>query len=271
MKAVKGLVALAVIAGTLVGAQAAQAWSGAKVVSVSCPEIHVVAPPEQGPWRVWLTEGDRVVFDQTFPGAQGEQVIGGFYESDALTHTGLIHIANAANPEDGLVVRPYQVTNCAAPPAPAPVTITNTIDRTVTIIQQVPAPPQVCTSNRTIKFLVRQRYPGASNAEGNPVLRIDRSKVGKVNGKIVGRGVYTGLDADGKVIRTTYRVLRSGRIQVTIEAAGHRFNPYANDLRTTVWLDTGAHTYRTLYVSATCRSTQGNPNDQRARTVNISG
>lgn len=275
------------------------AWGGAQVQPLSCPEIHLSLPSEQGDWNVQarlgrvtgstpaqryasfvalpfaLNADGSAILNRNVAGSDVEQVIGGFYLPTALPTVVTVAVGNASNLADGFTYRTSTMTNCAAPPSPAPVTIT--IDRTVTntIIQQVPAPPQLCTSGRSISFLVRVRYPGVTNTDGSPVLRIDRSKVKHVNGKLVGRGAYTGLDSEGKVIVTSAQVLsagkNAGRIRVTIKAAGHKFNPYSNDLRTTVWLETADGSYRTLYVSATCRSEQGNPNDQRARTVIIPG
>lgn len=126
----------------------------------------------------------------------------------------------------------------------------------------VPVPVEkVCTSRRTITHLVRTRYPGASNREGARVLGIDR----KVRGPNGQRGVWTGTDADGKQIRTTYKRLKNGRIRVTVHAAGHRFTGFNNDLRTTVNVRTTEGTFRTIYRSAVCRAQQGNPNDQGSR------
>lgn len=155
-----------------------------------------------------------------------------------------------------------------APPAcgttitcPPPVTIY--VDRTVTIVQQVPAP--LCTSDRTIRSLVRVRYPGASNTEGFRVLGIDRRVLGPVTNGARPRGVWTGLDADGHVIPTGAVVRADGRIQLTIVPKGLHFSGFNNDLRTTVNIRTTRGTYRVIYRSAVCRSQQGNPNDQGSR------
>ena len=182
------------------------------------------------------------------------------------------------------------VKSCVLPvpttPPPAPpscgTTVTcpppTVIDRTVTIIQrvEVPAQPAYCTSKRTIRWLIRRNYPGSRNASGRPVLGIDMSKRGPVvNGVSAGRGIYTGFDADGKVIRTQVRKLKTGknrgRWQATVFASGHRFTGLNNALRVTVWLKTRAGTFRTSYFADTCRQIAGNPNDQRSRSPEIPG
>lgn len=148
-------------------------------------------------------------------------------------------------------------------PPPTIITNTVTIDRTVTIIQQVPA--ALCTSDRTIRSLVRVRYPGAANDEGFRVLGIDRRALGPITNGSRPRGAWTGLDADGHVIPTGAVVRADGRIQLTIVPKGLHFSGFNNDLRTTVNIRTSRGTYRVIYRSAVCRSQQGNPNDQTSR------
>lgn len=176
---------------------------------------------------------------------------------------------------------------CPAPPTPPscgttitcpPNTIiehTTTVEHTNTVVIEKPV-EQSCVSQRTIKWLIRPNYPGSTNRAGRDVVGIDRTQKGPVfRGVSAGSGIYTGFDADGKVIVTSVHKVKSGknkgRYQAVIHAEGHRFTGFNNSIRATVWLKLKGvkPSYRTSYFADLCRNIAGNPNDQRSRAPEI--
>jgi len=158
---------------TMALAPAAFAWQGAKVVSISCPEIHALLPVENGKWQVTAKdEQGHVLLSVQVPGHSYEQVIGGLYTLDNATHQVTVTVANAANANDGRVTLTRQLTNCASPlgvpgppgpPGPAgppgvgtpgppgPPGTTPDVPKTVT---------QSCTSHRVYKVRIGKKFRG---------------------------------------------------------------------------------------------------------------
>lgn len=195
-----------VVVATLAMASSAMAWNGGQITSVSCPEIHLRLPVENGKWQVWATDDQgKTVYSVQVPGASFEQVVGGFYMPDNATHTGYVYAANAANMNDGKVKLPYQLTGCASPigtpgppgptgpPGPAgppgvgtpgapgqDATNTNT---TKTV--EIHVAPRDCTSKRSYSFRVRRSYAGSkivSVTASEPGIKVN---VTKRNGRFV--------------------------------------------------------------------------------------
>lgn len=159
------------------------------------------------------------------------------------------------------------------PQGPPGVTTIVTRTEVVTVIQE-----RQCVSQRLQRPLLRRRYPGVSNNQGFRVVGIDTNKTKTVAG-VLERGVWTGMDTLGNNIATDYTLERidgAQRIRLWIDTRGRTFTGFDNDLRTTVWLrvrlDNGSlASRRVIYKSAVCRSEQGNPNDENARSPEIPG
>lgn len=107
------------------GAAVAQAWGGASITDVSCPEIHATLPAESGPWLVEAVAGPAstvsqagslpVLYRVQVNGSSLPIVLGGFYTSTGAQQTVTVVAGNAANLSDGFVYRTVSVANCKAP------------------------------------------------------------------------------------------------------------------------------------------------------------
>lgn len=161
----------------------------------------------------------------------------------------------------------------AGPQGPPGQTIV--ITRTEIVIQD-----RVCTSRRLQRPILRRRYPGVRNTQGFEVIGVDTSKTKtRGTGGVLERGVWTGIDSLGNNIATDFTIETINgvrRVRLWIDTRGRTFNPYENELRSTVWLrvrlaDGRLASRRVIYRSAVCRSEQGNPNDENARSPEIPG
>jgi hypothetical protein len=150
---------------------------------------------------------------------------------------------------------------------------------TVTVIQE-----RRCVSARLQRPVLRYRYPGVRNSQGFRVIGVDTSKTKTILG-VVHRGAWTGMDSrpaelGGPQVIPTDTTLEQingrERVRLWIDTRMRYFTGFDNELRTTVWLrvrmDSGTVTSRrVIYRSAVCRSEQGNPNDENARSPEIPG
>jgi hypothetical protein len=167
----------------------------------------------------------------------------GYYNADSGSHVLSARFTWAADGGGSSPIATTTIDRCPPPP---------------TTIVPVPVPtpvptPVVCTSRRVMEFKVRRRYPGASNTEGALVTRVVKAETLHI-GTLPGGGN-----------RTTVRRV-GGRFVVRVDFRGVQFTGFNNDTRTTVVLHTAQGNFRTIYRGAQCRSRQGNPNDQGARS-----
>jgi hypothetical protein len=121
--ALKKLLALTVMAFMLIPSSA-YAWSGAQITDISCPEIHVYLPKENGSWKVKGVVGATTVVDVNVNTTAGAKtvVVGNFYAPSAAEATATVTVGNAVNINDGKVVKSVTFVNCAGPvgtPGPA--------------------------------------------------------------------------------------------------------------------------------------------------------
>jgi hypothetical protein len=222
------LVALATTAILLICAPASLAWSGAKINSVSCPEIHTVLPVENGPWKVLaVDEQGHTLVNVNIPGSSAEQIIGGLWLLDNGTHQVKVTVGNAANIADGKVTRTTQMTNCAAPVGPAgpkgdpgPPGIGYDCTGTAVPTGGTPAlcpgtkgdpgppgkvlvPQTTCTSKRVYRFLVRKRYTdghlirSVRAKDSGAKMTVKRITTGKLKGRLQVTADYRGLKVTG--------------------------------------------------------------------------
>jgi hypothetical protein len=241
------LVALATTAILLICAPASMAWSGAKINSVSCPEIHTVLPVENGPWKVLaVDELGHTLVNVNVPGSSAEQIIGGLWLLDNGTHQVKVTVGNAANIADGKVTRTTQMTNCAAPVGPpgpkgdpgppgigydctgtavstggTPALCPGTPGRdgvTKTII--IRQAPKSCESTRSYAFRVRQTYMGQKVVSVKAAYEAPKgeesikAKVTRERGRLVVRWSTKGVKfTPGGVVRsvTVHAKLANGK------------------------------------------------------------
>lgn len=122
----KKILAIASLAGAfLLSPASALAWDGGQVTDVSCPEIHFIAKPENGPWKVKAVEGiatsasqlagKTVLYDKNIAGSNYPQVTGNFYLPTSATKVVTVALGNASNMADGFVYKVVQMSNCQPP------------------------------------------------------------------------------------------------------------------------------------------------------------
>ncbi len=119
----KKLLTLTMMAFVLIPSSA-YAWSGAQITDISCPEIHVYIPKENGSWKVKGVIGSTTVVDVNVNTTAGAKtvVVGGFYAPSAAEATATVTVGNAVNITDGKVEKSVTFVNCSGPvgtPGPA--------------------------------------------------------------------------------------------------------------------------------------------------------
>jgi hypothetical protein len=246
------------------------AWGGAKITSVSCPEIHTVLPVENGPWKVLATdEAGHTLVNVNVPGSAFEQIIGGLWTLDNATHQVKVTVGNAANINDGKVTQTTQMTNCAAPvgrPGPVgpkgdPGTPGIGYDCTGTAVPtggtpamcpgtpgpkgdpgppgKVLVPQTTCTSRRVYRFLVRKRY-------------VDGHLIRSVRAKDSGAKMTVKRIASGKL---------NGRLQVTADYRGFKVGTFTHTRHIEVDALVATRGWLVLNENADlCRSANGHQN-----------
>jgi hypothetical protein len=204
------------------------AWDGGRIVSVSCPEIHVKLMPENGPWKVLaVDEAGHTLVNVNVPGSAGEQVIGGLWTLDNATHQVTVTIGNAANIADGKVTRVVQLTNCAAPSGvagppgpPGPPGVGYDCTGAAVAAGGMPAlcpgtpgkdgvtkvihvAPKKCTSKRSYHFRVRKTFRGEKIVKATASEPGYKVTVQKVKGRFLVTWSTAGHSfTQGGVVRT---------------------------------------------------------------------
>lgn len=280
----------------LIAPAGAQAHTGQ--ITISCPTPTALGqvvfewqnfPRDSNAWGEVRLDGVRVYGNFTPISIRGKAVVQFQVPADGRQHTVEAKTEWTAD-GGGRAVRTASCTlpvNTPIPPCPVcvqcppgpagpqgPPGITTVITRTEIVIQE-----RQCVSRRLQRATLRKRYPGFQNQQGFTVVGIDNSKTKMIAG-VLERGVWTGMDALGNNIATDWSWTRDAagdrRVRLWIDTRGRTFTGLDNELRTTVWLrvrlDNGRlASRRVIYRSAVCRSEQGNPNDENARSPEIPG
>lgn len=247
-------------------------WSGANIVTISCPELHLYLPKENGKWRVIAKdELGRVLKDIQVSGGGtalpdgSNVVIGNTYEVDNGEHIVTVAVGSAANMRDGYKQNYIRWIDCAPPvgvqgppgpsgpsgPAGPPGTsgtdgtdgsTTSRISTaTNTIIRE-----DDCTSKYEPQFIVRRKYRGQVITK----VRATMSKGFKVTTKTITKDGHRRFQVHVKPVSNNAKHPKArGRLRtVTVYAT----------------LANGRHARLVWFFRQCADGDEGNPNDPSA-------